>query len=72
MARVLTENQALLTRYLAAVGCSDGAIFKIILTLWDEDAVIEMLEYCRDYPKASETDLLKTCSKISLKYNLEN
>ena len=68
MAEVLTENQRMLAGYLAAVGCDTGAIFKIIGELWDEDAVIEMLEFCRDNPDASQAQLLEASSKIYLKY----
>ena len=68
MAEVLTENQRMLTGYLAAVGCSRVAVLYIVMELWDEEAVIRMLEFCRDNPKATEAELLEACSKIYSKY----
>lgn len=69
MARVLTENQVLLTGYLFEIGCNTGAVFKMILELWDEEAVVEMLEFCHDNPDASQAQLLEMSSKTSSKYN---
>ena len=69
MARVLTENQVLLTGYLFEIGCETGAVFKMVLELWDEEAVLEMLEFCHDNPDASQAKLLQMSSKISSKYN---
>ena len=71
MAKVLTENQSLLTRYLAAVGCDKGAVFEIMLKLWHEEAIIEMLEFCREHHPASQAELLEASSKIYLKYKEE-
>ena len=65
---VLTKNQTMLAGYLAAVGCSKGTVFSIIGELWDEEAVIEMLEFCRDNPDASQVELLEMSSRIYLKY----
>ena len=41
----------------------------MILELWDEEAVVEMLEFCHDNPDASQAQLLEMSSKISSKYN---
>ena len=68
MGKVLTENQELLTSYLAAVGCEPLAVLVMIMDLWDEMAVLEMLEYCRNNPNASQAQLLKASSKISSKF----
>ena len=71
MAKVLTENQELLAGYLTAIGCDKGAVFKMVLDLWEEEAVIEMLEFCRDNHPASQAQLLEMSSKISSKYEAE-
>ena len=68
MAEIFTENQKLLIRYLAAVGCDKLAGLVIITELWEEEAVLEMLEYCRNNPDASQAQLLKASSKISSKF----
>ena len=68
MAKVLTENQELLAEYLVAIGCSKGTVFRIVTDLWDEEAVIEMLEFCRDNHPAPEAVLLEMSSKIYSKY----
>ena len=65
MEEVLTENQDLLAGYLAAVGCEDLAVILMITELWDEDAVLEMLEFCKNHPDASQAQLLKASSEIS-------
>jgi len=65
MSKVLTENQMLLTRYLRAVGCEKLAVIVMILELWDEDAVLEMLEFCKNNPDASQAQLLQASSEIS-------
>ncbi len=66
--KVLTENQELLAKYLGAIGCDFGTVFEIVTKLWDEEAVIEMLEFCRDNHPASQEKLLKMSSKIYSKY----
>jgi len=65
---ILTENQTLLTGYLAAIGCQTEAILHIIMKLWYEEPVIAMLKFCRDNPKASQAQLLKASSEIYSKY----
>ena len=65
MAKVLTENQKLLARYLTAVGCEKWATVSMVTDLWDEDAVLEMLEYCASNPDASPAQLLVMSSRIS-------
>ena len=70
MAEVLTENQELLTSYLAAVGCSTLAVLVMVTELWDENAVLEMLEYCASHPDANQAQLLKASSEISCKLKL--
>ncbi|MBQ9973912.1 MAG: hypothetical protein IJP02_03015 [Oscillospiraceae bacterium] len=65
MARVLSKNQSLLTRYLAAVGCETLAVMVMVTELWSEDAVLEMLEFCASNPDASQAQLLEASSKIS-------
>lgn len=67
MSKIISENQRLLTRYLAAVGCPKSNIIHISLTLWEEDEVLEMLEFCARNPDASPAQLLKVCSEISSK-----
>ncbi len=71
MSNVLTENQKLLARYLTAVDCEKIAVILMITELWDEDAVLEMLEFCRDNPNASQAQLLKASSAISSRYEQE-
>lgn len=70
MSKVLTENQRLLTRYLTAVGCEKMAVVIAVLDLWDEDAVLEMLEFCASNPNASPATLLEMSSKISSMHRL--
>ena len=64
MARVLTENQRMLTGYLAAVGCKTATIVRIISETWEADDTIKMLEFCRDNPNATEEQLSGMSSKI--------
>ena len=71
MSNVLTKNQRLLARYLTAVGCEKIAVILMITELWDEDAVLEMLEFCRNNPNASQAQLLKVSSVISSRYEQE-
>ena len=68
MSKVLTENQSLLTRYLAAVGCQMDAILYMVAILWETNATLEMLEFCRDNHGASPAQLLSAALKISSKY----
>ena len=68
MEQILTENQSLLAEYLSAVGCQKLAVLLMITELWEEEATIEMLEYCRDHPHADQAELLKASSEISSKY----
>lgn len=72
MAKVLTENQSLLTRYLAAVGCKKLAVLIMITELWDEDAVLEMLEFCASNPNATQDQLLKASAGIAAKIPVDN
>ena len=72
MEEIMSNNQRILTRYLAAVGCNTGVVFKIVLNLWNENAVLEMLQFCKDNPKANSAQLLKASSEIASKYNLED
>ena len=65
MARVISENQSMLTRYLAAVGCEKLAVLVMVTELQDEDATLEMLEYCASNPDATQAQLLKASSEIS-------
>ena len=67
MAKVLTENQSLLTRCLAAVGCETVAVMLMVTELWDEDAVLEMLEFCASNPNATQEQLLKASAEIAAK-----
>ncbi len=67
MAKILTENQRILTRYLAAVGCETLAVMVMVTRVWEE-ATLEMLQYCKDHPNADQAELLKASSKISSKY----
>ena len=71
MAKILTENQRILTRYLAAVGCERVAVMLMITELWDKRATLEMLEFCSNNPDASQAQLLKMSSQISSKYGTE-
>jgi len=66
--RVISENQSLLTQYLAAVGCTKIAVLVMATELWDEDATLEMLEYCADHPKADQKELLKAADRIGAKW----
>ena len=65
MQKVLTENQTMLTRYLAAVGCEDLAVIVMVLELQDEEATLEMLEFCASNPNATQAQLLNASSEIS-------
>ena len=71
MSNVLTENQRLLVRYLTAVGCEKIEVILMITELWDEDAVLEMLEFCKSNPNASRAQLLRASSEISSRYEQE-
>lgn len=68
MAKIMTENQSLLTKYLTAVGCTRLATLLMVTELWDEEATEEMLEYCASNPDADQAQLLKASSEIALKY----
>lgn len=68
MARVLTENQMLLTEYLAAVGCQTEAVLCIMVRLLQEEETLEMLEFCKNNPSANQEQLLSAASKIYSKY----
>ena len=72
MGKILTENQSLLTRYLAAVGCESLAVMVMITELWDKDAVLEMLEFCASHPDATQDELLNASSKIASKIRRES
>lgn len=65
MPRVISENQALLTRYLTEVGCSKIAVLLMAVELQDEEATLEMLEFCASNPNATQAQLLKASSEIS-------
>ena len=68
MKEVLTENQRIMTRYLASIGCDMLTTFTILTDLWDEEAVLEMLQFCKDNHPASQAQLLKASSRIYSKY----
>lgn len=68
MDMVLTENQMLLTEYLAAVGCETLAVMVMVTRVWEEEETLEMLQYCKDHPDADQAELLKASSKIYSKY----
>lgn len=68
MPRVISENQALLTRYLTEVGCSKIAVLLMAVELQDEEATLEMLEFCASNPSATQAQLLKASSEISSKF----
>ena len=72
MEEVMTEYQRLLTKYLASIGCESGTVFKILCNVWEEEATIEMLEFCRDNRDASPAELLEMSLKISSKYPTED
>ena len=65
MARILTENQQLLAQYLLEVGCTRMEMFRIVLEVWEEHEVIQILEFCADNPKATPQELLSASLKIS-------
>ena len=65
MARALTENQMLLAKYLTAIGCEMVVVLDILLELWDEGAVLEMLEFCKNNPNASQAQVMKASSEIA-------
>ena len=67
MTGAMSENQRMLTRYLAAVGCTRLAVFIIVTELWDKDATLEMLEYCASNPNATQKQLLEASSEIAFK-----
>lgn len=68
MPRVMSENQMLLLRYLVEVGVSKSNVFGILMDLWDEEATLEMLEFCASNPNATQAQLLKASSEISSKF----
>ena len=68
MQEVMTENQRLLIRYLIASGYSEATVWKIVMGLWDEEAVIEMLRFCVEHQDATQAELLEAYSKIYSKY----
>ena len=69
MARVMTENQRMLTGYLIAVGCKKSTTVRIISQVWEADKTIKMLEFCRDNPNASEEELSNVALSISLDFS---
>ena len=71
MAKVLTENQELLAGYLTAIGCDKGAVFRIVFNVWEEEATLEMLEFCRKNHPADKAQLLEMSSKIFSRYKAE-
>ncbi len=71
MSEVLTENQKILIRYLAAIGCSKAVVFRIIGDLWYDPAVREMLQFCKENHPPSQEELLKQYSIVYSKYKRE-
>ena len=68
MEEVLSKNQRLLMRYFGAVGCGQLESIVMMLELWDEEATLEMLEYCASHRGADQAQLMKASSEISCKY----
>ncbi len=66
-----SDNKDLLRNYLIEIGCDKMAVAVITMRLWNENAVNEMLEFCRDHPDATENELLQASDDISLKYEDE-
>ena len=58
MARVMSDNQVILAKYLLTVGCTPSEMIEITYSVWEEDKTIKMLEFCRDNPIASPDELL--------------
>ena len=65
MARVISEEREGLTGYLAAIGCKDSTIWRIVmLDLEREEAVLEMLQFCKEnHPNLSEAELLEATER---------
>ena len=70
MAEVLSKYRSILTRYLAAIGCTNSTIWQItMLDLEEEEAILDMLQFCKEnHPNLSEEQLLEKSLQISLKY----
>ena len=67
---IMSEQTRSLTRYLAAMGCRRSSVVQIVLEdLQTEEAVEEMVEFCRErHPNLTEAQLLEASYEISLKY----
>ena len=68
MEKILTEEQMLLAEYLWEIGCEDWVPFEVIWKLWDEEAVLEMLQFCKENHPPSQAQILSATSEIYSKY----
>lgn len=68
---MLTEEQILLIRYLAASKMEKVDILLIVGKLSEEKATMEMLEYIAENHPLSQAQLFSTALKISEKYPIE-
>ena len=68
---MLTGKQKRLIRYLSAIGCTLGTTFNILMNVWYEDALTEMIDFCLDNHPSNPEKLLEASSKIYLKYKTE-
>ena len=68
---VLTHNQKLLTKYLAALGMTLARRTYILGILWEEEATVEMLQYIAETRETDQATLLSIACEISKKYKSE-
>ena len=68
---MLTGRQKRLIKYLSAIGCDLGTTFEILMNVWYEDALTEMIDFCLDNHPSNSEELLEASSEIYLKYKTE-
>ena len=68
---MLTGRQKRLIKYLSAIGCDMGTTFEILMNVWYEDALTEMIDFCLDNHPSNSEELLEASSEIYLKYKTE-
>lgn len=70
--KVLSPNQELLAKYLAALGMPLIERLLVAAELWEEDATMEMLRYIAETEETDWKKLSKISAEISRKYNWDD
>ncbi|MBR7164705.1 MAG: hypothetical protein IKD18_00355, partial [Clostridia bacterium] len=68
---VFTEAQRDLIRYLSYRGMPTTKGMSLVISLWDEQATLEMLKYIAETWEEDPQKLYETALKISRKYNVD-